>query len=62
LFKLGLEVEFLLGPVDGEFDLSGSDINICIGGTEEWSFEDKWYFLVYVHVEYHEIHGDDKIP
>ena len=31
LLNFWLEVEFLLGPIDGELNFSGSNINMCLG-------------------------------
>ena len=48
LLYFWLEVEFLLGSIDGELYFSSSNINMCLGSAEEWSpkdEEDCWRFL-----------------
>jgi len=61
LLNFWLQVEFLLGPIDGELNFFGSNINMCLGSAKEWSPKDEGALLVNFHVKNYEIHRNEKI-
>ena len=46
----GPEVKLLLFAIDVEADFSGSNIDLCSSGAEEWSPQDERRFLRCLHV------------
>ena len=62
LLHLGLKVKPFLLTVDVESDFSGPHIDIGVGSVEEGSPKDERRFLVYVHVEDHEVDRDEAAP
>ena len=61
LLNFWLEVEFLLGPIDGELNFFGSNINMCLDSAEEWSPKDEGNLLVNFHVKNYEIYKNEEI-
>ena len=45
-----LETEFFFLAIDFQLDFSSSNINVCIGGTQEWSPENERCLQVSLHV------------
>ena len=61
LLNFWLEVEFLLGPIDGELNFSSSNINMCLGSAKQWSPKDEGDLLVNFDVKNFEIHRNEEI-
>ena len=62
LFDLRSEGEPLRLPIDVELNFSGSDINVCICGTQEWPSQNEGRLGVDFHVEDDEINGNKEVP
>ena len=62
LLRLGLKVKPFILIVDVESDFSGPHIDVGISGVEEGSPKDEWRFLIYFHVEDHEVDRDEAAP
>jgi hypothetical protein len=58
----GFECECLLFPTDVELDDPSCNINHGSCGTQEWPPKNKQCLTRDIHLEYHEIHGYERIP
>jgi hypothetical protein len=59
---LGFECECLLLPADVEIYDPSCNINHGPSGTQEWPPKNKWRLTTDIHLEYHEVHGYERIP
>ena len=62
LFELSSEGKPLCLPIDVELNFSGSDINVCICGTQERPSQNERHLCVDLHVEDDEINGNKEVP
>ena len=62
LFDLRSEGEPLCLPIDIELDFSGSNINVCISGTQERPSQNEGRLGVAFQVEYDEVNGNEQVP
>jgi hypothetical protein len=59
---MGLECECLLLPIDVELDDLSCNINRGSSGAQECPPKNKWFLKTDIHLEYHEVHGYQRIP
>jgi hypothetical protein len=59
---LGFECECLLLPAHIELDDPSCNINHGPNDTQEWPPKNKWHLTTDIHLEYHEVHGYERIP
>jgi hypothetical protein len=59
---LGFECECLLLPADVELDDPSYTINYGSSGTQEWPPKNNRGLTRDIHLEYHEVHGYERIP
>jgi hypothetical protein len=62
LDTLWSEYECLLFPTDVELYEPSCNINRGSGGTQEWPPKNERYLMTDIHIEYHEVHRDERIP
>ena len=62
LFELSLEGKPLCLPIYVELNFFGSDINVCICGTQEWTSQNEWRLGVDLHIEDDEVNGNEEVP